>query len=177
MNLRIRHPKRLLLASVVSALALAGALVVGGQVAQAGQGRGGSDTPAPPPPPIGVSVHARQEGMPVLPVRAELAAATGAHFTEADVMAYFAGHRPSYAVAAQPAPVVVGVQFESARDANAQLGTSINVPDDTLLCVVRLTGTFLGDTPPGIKAYVYHDGHMVFDAHTGNLLVSSVGVI
>lgn len=51
--------------------------------------------------------------------------------------------------------------------------------DDTLLCVVKLRGTFVMSAPPSIRQNTglrtADTAHQVFDARTGNLLLEAVG--
>lgn len=116
-------------------------------------------------------------GMPAIQPRASLASATGPHFTEADVRAYITTHRPGFTIPGTPNPVVISVQFMTAKQVSAQLqGESMGVPDDTLLCLVRVLGEFRNTyVPLGATPKTFTHGVMIFDAHTGNLLISSVG--
>jgi len=115
--------------------------------------------------------------MPAIQPRASLASSTGPHFIEADVRAYIATHRPGFTVPSTPNPVVITVQFMTASQVSTQLqGESMGVPDDTLLCLVRVLGEFRNTyVPLGATPKTFTRGVMVFDAHTGNLLISSVG--
>lgn len=73
-------------------------------------------------------------------------------------------------------PIVVSVSFVSAQTASGRLGGEpIGVPDTEPVCLVTLSGTFQGNSPAMGHPLVYNDGELVFDAYTGNLLVSSVG--
>jgi hypothetical protein len=90
-----------------------------------------------------------------------------------------ATHRPPFTVPGTPNPVVVSVQFMTAQQASAQLGgESMGVSDSPRLCLVYVSGTFQntwGPVGPGTPVPPFTQGWMVFDAHTGNLLVSDVG--
>jgi hypothetical protein len=133
-----------------------------------------------PPPTTGYANHPL--GVPSIQPRAALARAGGAgpYYTEADVRQYFATHRPSSTVPGTPNPVVVSVQFLTAKQASAQTGgEGMGVPDSTLVCLVFVSGTFNNaswaptvDTPTADATFT--QGWSVFDAHTGNLLVSTV---
>lgn len=117
-------------------------------------------------------------GIPAIQPRANLAQGTGPHFTADDVRQYVMTHRPPFSVPGTSYPVVDSVQFLTASEASAQLqGESIGVPDSTLVCLVRLSGTFRSTYgPPGMPpTQSFTQGVMVFDAHTGNLLTSNVG--
>lgn len=73
-------------------------------------------------------------------------------------------------------PTVVSVSFVSAQTASSRMdGEYIGVPDTEPVCFVVLHGTFQGNSPAMGHPLVYTDGELVFDAYTGNLLVSSVG--
>jgi hypothetical protein len=116
-------------------------------------------------------------GIPAVHPRAAVAQQAGGHFTEADVRQYVASHRPAFAVVGTPNPAVTSVQFLTAGEASALLqGEAIGVPDATLVCLVRLSGTFQNTyAPPGVVTKPFNQGVLIFDATTGNLLVSSVG--
>ena len=52
----------------------------------------------------------------------------------------------------------------------------MGVPDSTLLCLVRVSGSFKNTMAPlGATPKPFSQGVMVFDAQAGNLLISSVG--
>jgi hypothetical protein len=72
---------------------------------------------------------------------------------------------------------VVSVEFLTSQQVSARLdGETTGVPDGTLLCYVMIEGTYVMSAPPPINTTaVVHDGVLVFNAHTGNLLMSSVG--
>ena len=116
-------------------------------------------------------------GVPAIRPRADLASSSGPRFTAEDVRQYVLTHHLPFAAPGSPHPTVVSVQFLTAAQVRTQLdGESMDVPDPTLLCLVRVSGTFLNTmAPPGASPKPFHEGVMVFDAHTGNLLVSSVG--
>jgi hypothetical protein len=135
----------------------------------------------PGPIPIRSTATEPPLGLPSIQPRAALVQAGGAgpYYTEADVRQYVATHRPPFTVPGTPNPVVVSVQFITAQQASAQLGgESMDVSDSTLVCLVYVSGIFVDtDGPIGPTATVtpFTQGWMVFDAHTGNLLVSDVG--
>lgn len=152
------------------------ALVLGFQAAQANAG-------APAPGPIhvtGTQQHAL--GIPAITPRAGLmassASSSGPTFTRDDVVHYVAAHPQVLgAVPGTPAPTVTSVQFVTAKQASTLLhGEAIGLPDTASVCYVRVQGTFVfNDAPPafGSKAVTYSAAVLVFDAHTGNLLVSA----
>lgn len=171
---RSRPPSRVSLAlMLLGVLAAVSIVVLSNHTAQAGQKP--KDLATGPRYSTAVA-HPSSLGIPAISARPEIASSTGAHFTADDVKQYIATHRAPYAVPGSPAPVVVSVQFISAAAASALLDhEDIGVPDNDLVCLVRLSGSFQDDVPAGIQAGIFHDGEMVFDAYTGNLLVSSVG--
>jgi hypothetical protein len=133
-----------------------------------------------PPPTTGYATPG-PSGLPAIQPHADLARAGGAgpYFTEADVRQYFATHRPPDTVPGTPNPVVVSVQFLTAKQASALVGgEEVDIPDSALVCLVFVSGTFQDTSgpilPPGGPP-TFTQGWMAFDAHTGNLLVSSVG--
>ncbi|MBF6592028.1 MAG: hypothetical protein IVW57_16080 [Ktedonobacterales bacterium] len=133
--------------------------------------------PTPGLPGPGVAVPGPQ-GIPAIQPHAALAASSGPHFTEADVRQYFATHPyAAQSVPSAPVPVIVSIQFLPASQVSALLqGESMGVPDTTLLCLVRLSGTFEAFSPPLLLPGTptpapFHETVEVFDAHTGNLLI------
>jgi len=140
---------------------------------------GSMPPPAGPPRVSETPVHARHEGLPAIQPRAGCPA-TGAIsvpcFTEADARQWVAAHRLPATVPGTADPVVTSVQFLPSRAVSAQLqGESTGVPDDYLLCLVRLSGTFRSTWgPAGATPQVFHEGVIVFDSQTGNLLFDSV---
>ena len=70
------------------------------------------------------------------------------------------------------APTVVRVEFLTSKQVSTLLGgESIGLPDDALLCYVGLQGSFAFPGPQG-PTVTYPRGVEVFDAWTGNLLIS-----
>jgi hypothetical protein len=122
-------------------------------------------------------------GVPSIQPRATMkqANAAGPYYTEADVRQFVATHRPDLTVAGTPNPVVVSGQFLTAKQASAQVsGEEIAASDSTLVCLVFVSGIFndsswspFGGTPNADSTFT--QGWIVFDAHTGNELVSTVG--
>jgi hypothetical protein len=100
-------------------------------------------------------------------------------FTEADVRRYDATHTPrGFAMRGEAiGPVTIRqMSFGTVDQLRSRLGGDLGLPGATLLCYVEYTGTFHLTHPPGMGApTVSHGAAEVFDAHTGNLLQSSVG--
>jgi hypothetical protein len=117
-------------------------------------------------------------GAPSIHPRPELASRPGAHFTETDVRQYLAAHPEQLGgVPGTPAPTIICVRFLSAAAMHTLLHVDVGVSYDTLLCVVRLSGTFLPwSLPLGARLpSPVHRASMIFDAQTGNLLTESLG--
>lgn len=162
-----RRPVNGLIGVLVIPVALV-ALALGIQAAHAANNAG------PGPLPV-TSVQHHTLGIPAITPRAALATSGGAHFTGDDVKSYIATH-PQMLPAApgKPAPIVNSVQFLTAGQASALLqGESIGLPDTSLVCLVRVQGTFVNTyTPPGVSnGGTYTTATLVFDAQTGNLLI------
>lgn len=91
-------------------------------------------------------------------------------YTEQDVRDYIASHGIAGTVGG---PTLVGVSFETVDQARKATGGGMSrFPDDMLVCVVQLSGSFTQQGSTGSQAPValtrqYH----VFDGHTGNLLM------
>jgi len=70
---------------------------------------------------------------------------------------------------------VTKILFIASQQASALMqGESTDRPPGTLVCYVQLHGPFVfsnASVPPRMPIPVYQTGVMVFDAHTGNLLV------
>jgi hypothetical protein len=159
-------------------------VVVGAMLSASNLANAGGVVLPPPGPPSnpGPQSYTGLLGIPSIQLRADLATSPGARFTEAEVRQYFASHRPPGAVAGSPAPTIVSIQFMSAQEVSQQLqGEGMGVPDTTLLYLVRLSGTFQGTNygpyfgPQAPPVPTRNYAEMVFDAHTGNLIVSSAG--
>jgi hypothetical protein len=68
------------------------------------------------------------------------------------------------------------ISFRTVDQLRPQLGSDLGLPSGTLLCYVEYSGTFRLTHPPGMgDPVIRHGAAEVFDAHTGNLLQSSVG--
>jgi hypothetical protein len=97
-------------------------------------------------------------------------------FTAQDVTRYFATI-PNYGRFDSSTPTsVIDVQFLTAQQAEATLRTTLApTPADRLVCVVKIDGTFISTGPPGARPTTSATALIVFDAHTGNILVSGLG--
>jgi hypothetical protein len=158
-------------------IAIAATLLLGYAVAQANgspSSRNANVAPNPLAAQHGKPDHQTPQGMPAIHVQAALVTSTGPHFTEADVVQYIATTPIPYAVRSAPAPQVVSVQFLTMQQLSGQLPqynpASTGISANTLLCLVRVSGTFSADPPLGAKAAYAYGAYLLFDAHTGNLL-------
>jgi len=95
-------------------------------------------------------------------------------FTEADVRAYVAMHPHPDQVPNAPAATIVSIEFLPARVVDARIGDSGMSPD-VLLCLVTLHGSFHVAGPLGSKGVSGSTGTLLFNAHTGNHLMETVG--
>lgn len=99
-------------------------------------------------------------------------------FTEADVRSYHNrlpmrgfGERGS---SVSPAGIV-SIKFLTQRELKTLMPDGVwGTTDDVLLCYVQYTGTFILSSPFGPSKTV-HQAMEIFNAHTGNMLVSGVG--
>lgn len=173
-----RRSRRITIAAALAPVLILAALLAIGVTAQPTQA--GGNPPPPPPGPLGpstfTSVGHGPFGIPAIQPRASLASSTGPHFTAADVEAYIKANRAPYTVPGTPDPTIVRIQFLPAKTVVATYGSLSGTTDTTPVCVVTLSGTFIiGMYPMGAKPTPYHQGVMIFDGYTGNLLASSVG--
>ncbi len=98
-------------------------------------------------------------------------------FNVQDVLTYVAAHPASGGkISALETPTVGSVEFLASRDVATRIDHGTGLPDDRLLCLVTLHGTFAVPAPPGAKARpTALTQYLVFDARTGNLLSASLG--
>lgn len=102
-----------------------------------------------------------------------------ARFTAADVQAYFQAHPapPQMSLAPGSTAKILSIDFITSKEASQRMnGESVGLPDDALVCYVQLSGPFLLDrvsSPPSAKPIPpSNTATVVFDAQTGNILVS-----
>ena len=111
-------------------------------------------------------------GLPAITPRNKAVGASTPTFTTDDVVQYVHAHSMPDASLSGPKPVITRIAFLTSREVSILLkGESTGVPDDTLLCYVELSGTFTFSGSSGVTV-TYHTGVEVFDAHTGNLLIT-----
>lgn len=161
---------------VIAVLVLAGVTMVRIQMAQASSHDADTSPAASAQANSMGGAYTGPLGIPAIHPRPAAANAAGARFTEGDVRQYVASHRPRNTVAGTSTPTVASVQFLPSAQVGAILHTTTGEPDSSLMCLVHVSGSFqITDVPLGAHpSPVYHDGVLVFDALTGNLLISSV---
>jgi len=148
------------------------------QVPPTGTGHGSSVLPTVPPTPIGATFSAGTTPVPassapgasaIRPTRPTTDPAAPA-FTTQDVTDYVNANPIAQTVPGTK-PTIESIQFLPNRDVNARFTTSTGRPDDALMCLVTLRGSFLVAGPAG-EANIKSDvAYWVFDAHTGNELL------
>lgn len=164
---------------------LPGLLLVGGSIV-ANTAQATSTPPKNPQPNVHTTFQMDQTYIPGVPAihvhtlsRVTANNAPNPAFTKSDVVA-FLNKKGFYA-----GPVVQGahlkilsIQFVTARQASALMkGESVGRPDDYLVCYVKVQGPFQvqnAEVPPGARLPNADIGDVVFDAHTGNMLVWGV---
>lgn len=101
-------------------------------------------------------------------------------FTEDDARAYVAANPPDFWDSDTPPPVVKRVEFMSACDVAIKVNHPVYKPDETLVALVTLTGTWKPRLPPGVKPsgppIPNTVAYLIFDATTGNLIGRTSGV-
>lgn len=101
-------------------------------------------------------------------------------FTKQDVRDYVS-HNPHALfgrIVVQGTPTITSITFTTIRDLSRISGDgtyTANYPADMVVCVVELSGTFIGDGPIGVTLHPVHSAFAVLDAHTGNELMEGLG--
>jgi|GEM_PF-6663806 len=122
------------------------------------------------------------EGIPAIEPSVLNAKPDAAAFTEMDVHRFHklggalgAGLFPSLVPTKIEKIEFVTVQALQSRDSMLlQMVDDLGLPDNTLLCVVQYSGSFIERTLPGSRAHPTRPYAMVlFDAHNGNMYMSN----
>jgi len=93
-------------------------------------------------------------------------------FTIDDAQQYVATHALLRGAARGYAPNVTRAEFLTSRQVSERLhGAATGYPADRVLCYVELQGPFTFPGPQGATA-TYSRGVLIFDAQTGNLVIS-----
>jgi len=91
--------------------------------------------------------------------------------TDAQVRSYVLSHRVRHALRSTNV-AVSSITFMSSAQVSALLHSAkLAVPDQQMMCLVIMTGTFVFPGPPGVTP-TFPIGVEVFDARTGDLLQS-----
>jgi hypothetical protein len=97
-------------------------------------------------------------------------------FTEQDVLEYARQHPRGFGKVGmqQGPPVVERVQFLTLGALRSQATglENLNVGDDVLVCYVQYSGDFVVSAPAGLQPRYYKSAIQIFNAHTGNLLMT-----
>jgi hypothetical protein len=143
-----------------------------------GTGQGLSVLPTVPPTPFGATFSAVTTPVPessntgataIRPTRSTTDPATPA-FTTQDVTDYVDAH-PIEQTVPGTKPTIESIQFLPNREVNSRFTTSTGRPDDALMCLVTLRGSFFEAGPAGGAGIKSDVAYWVFDAHTGNELL------
>lgn len=159
------------------ALALVFALCAGGALIAAdtvrADGLGGYPIPAGYV--AGLPAQMRPVGIPAITPHLKTTDGRQPTFTETDVVQWVRAHPMESALPGSVPASVASVAFITSQVVSAQLlGESTGLPDGALVCYVRVTGKFASYSPVGGPPLIYHDGYILFDAVTGNLIMSNV---
>ena len=94
-------------------------------------------------------------------------------FTAQDAAAYVAANSPFISDPSQPPPTVT-IEYLTRAEVEARLNTQVVVPNNVPLCLVTLRGHFIDNTfsrPDGVGPQPGMHGYLLFDAHTGSLIL------
>lgn len=143
------------------------------------KGPNGSTPVAPPAPSDSDAFVTRTTGMPAIEPTIKDTGSAGPAFTPADVVKYrstkgaknVSGYSSSVPVS------IVKIEFLTLKELKARDPyMTINLPDDTLLCYVQYRGSFEFENraKPAMSSNNVPYAVEVFDARTGNLLVTGL---
>jgi len=166
---------------------LLGLLFIGGAMVLSSAGAASLlKNPPVTPQPAAPGSQTYVSGVPAIPISTSsgIAANTANNsstpaFTQADVIAFLNKHGFYAGPLVKGAHLkILNIQFVTAKQASILMkGESIGRPDNYLVCYVKVQGPFQdqnAEVPPGAKAPDANTGDVVFDAHTGNMLVWGV---
>ncbi len=119
-------------------------------------------------------------GIPAISRRLAATDAATPAFSADDAKAFIEAHGVAGVRFEPTGPATIqSVEFLTERDVHARFGEGTGLPDDTLLCLVTVQGTFTvsGPSVPGQapRTAIAHMAYQVFDAHTGNRLMQGTG--
>ena len=129
-------------------------------------------TPGGTPAPIrgGPVIERYAQGILAIQPRTTVTNPSVSAYTAEDVIQYVKTHPMRDQVSSDPTIVVDQIEFITTRVVNTRLNVSLSLPDDTLVCLVKLHGTFTHQNPLGGNPISSNNAYQVFDAHTGNLV-------
>jgi hypothetical protein len=92
-------------------------------------------------------------------------------FTLDDAKEYVASHHLPMAFAGDKKPEVIKAEFLTSKQVSDRLnGLTTGFPDNYAVCYVELQGPVTFSGPQGSRV-TYNRGVLIFDAHTGNLVI------
>ncbi len=141
-------------------------------------------TPSPPakesgpslPPPIADGKPlSKITGVPAVQPHLNLSDVTKAAFDEADIRQFVLANRVGVKIISTSAFSIEKVEFLTKKEIGTRIGDdSTGLPDSALQCLVTLNGTFTVRSPNGTNIS-YSKAYDIFDARTGNKLISELG--
>ena len=173
----VRSVRIVPLVVLVTLVAFAGIVLAAHSFGTGSASAAGRTPPRLGVPPGGTPTRIKMAGIPAIHPHMNLVNnGTAPTFTQADVLQYVATHPLGQTVRGSAAPTVVSVQFLTAQQVSAQLrGEDTGDPPGIPLCLVFVNGTFqTGGDDAGYAPITYHVGYLVFDAQTGNLIMTNV---
>ena len=128
---------------------------------------------AGPPSPLGTPVHPYPDGVPM--VHPHSTQQPGPNFSAADVTTALHTYRMLYQKPGSPSLQLTSFECLTAAQVSQQLHAYVGRPPTALVCLGHVSGDFFpphpthsGTTP------TFHDGLLVIDAVTGNVLIEGV---
>jgi len=100
-------------------------------------------------------------------------ASESVEFTRQDAAAYVAANSPFVSDPSQPPPTIT-IEYLTRAEVEARLNVPVTAPNDVPLCLVTLRGHFIDNTfsrPSGAGPQPGMHGYLLFDAHTGSLIL------
>ena len=114
-------------------------------------------------------------GVPAVQPHLNLNDSTKAAFDEADIRQFVLANRVGVKIIPTSAFSIEKVEFLTKKEIGTQIGDEgTELPDNDLQCLVTLKGTFTVRSP-NVTSITYSKAYEIFDARTGNKLVSELG--
>jgi hypothetical protein len=132
---------------------------------------------APPPPMPPANIHAPQPSRPlgapaIQPHPFQGRTGSGSAFTKEDVVQWVTTHHVGQSKASRTPTSVVTVEFIANAELENRLDVTTGLPSTDPVCYVRLHGDFM--ILGAGTSVMTHDGYLLFDGQTGNLLMYNV---